>query len=154
MSLPRLDSRGLLPAGCHAAAWDEIRKDFCTSGHRRSLFSDLHRFVESELRPTAVGLRLILGGSFFSDKKSPSDIEAAVFLPNQEISARAPLVALAGKPEHLRIKQEYRVDFYVSFDLAGAPNFELFFQYAGPKTALMKGLNEKDLRGIIEVRSW
>jgi len=61
---------------------------------------------------------------------------------------------LATSTAHIRIKQTYGVDFYVSW-LGGTFNdFGLFFQYVGPKTALLKGLNERDTRGIVKVIEW
>lgn len=154
MPLPALDQRGFLPAGCHTASWDDVRQMFCSTGHRRSLMKDFQRFIDSELRPVGSGLPLIIAGSYLSDKVTPGDIETSIFIPNQELSARAELCALGSKEEHLRIKKEYGADFYVTFDLAGQPNFYDFFQYVGPKSAAKKGLHEKDRRGIIEVKPW
>ncbi|WP_147407006.1 hypothetical protein [Pseudomonas sp. 91RF] len=154
MPLPQLDDRGFLPAGCHSATWDEVRQMFCVSGHRRSLMRNFHRFIESELRAVGDGLPLIIAGSFLSDKVTPGDIETSIYLPNDQIAQRAGLCSIGSKVEHIRIKKEYGADFYVTFDLAGQPNFYDFFQYVGPKSASKKGLNEKDRRGIIEVTPW
>lgn len=44
------------------------------------------------------------------------------------------------------------MDFYAFPDINGNPcDFREFFQYVGIKTALAKGLDEKDKRGIIKV---
>ncbi len=154
MPLPQLDDRGFLPAGCHQASWDDIKAMFCITGHRRNLMKNFQRFIETELRPVGDGLPLIVAGSFLSDKVMPGDIETSIYLPNAEIATRASLCLIGSKTEHLRIKKEYGADFYVTFDLAGQPNFYDFFQYVGPKSAAKKGLNEKDRRGIIEVTPW
>ena len=115
---------------------------------------DFTRFVETELRPVGDGLSLIIAGSFLSDKLTPKDIEASILLPNDEIPKRSGLCAIGIKAEHMRIKAEYRADFYVTFDMHGQPNFYDYFQYVGPKSAASKGLDEKDRRGIIEVKPW
>lgn len=155
MPIPELDKRGFLPEGCHKASWDEIRKSFCVSGHRRNLMKEFHRFIESELRLVGSGLSLIIGGSFISDKVTPDDIESSILIPNAEISSRAALISIGNEAAHLRIKDEYGMDFYVNLDLAGHNDFYNFFQYVGPKAASKKkGLNEKDRRGIIEVSPW
>lgn len=155
MPLPDIDKRGFLPEGCHKASWDEVRKAFCISGHRRNLMREFHRFIEAELRPVGSGLSLIIGGSFISDKVTPGDIESSIFIPNAELPMRGGLVRMGSPSENARIKATYGMDFYVTLDLAGHNDFYNFFQYVGPKAAgKKKGLNEKDRRGIIEVSPW
>jgi hypothetical protein len=155
LPLPELDKRGFLPEGCHGATWDEIRKVFSVSGHRRNLMKEFHRFIEAELRPAGSGLSLIIAGSFISDKVTPDDIESSILIPNAELPSRADLIGIGSPAEHARIKATYGMDFYVTLDLAGHNDFYNFFQYVGPKAARKKkGLNEKDRRGIIEVSPW
>lgn len=154
MAIPAIDDRGLLPGGCHMGTLREIEQQFLFNPHRDRLYWQVRRFVDDELRKKAAGLRLILGGSFFSDKDSPADIEATVYLPAPMIVAHLPLMALQSIEEHSRIKREHRADFYVSLMVEGCNDLGLFFQYVGPKTAQAKGLNEKDARGVIEVESW
>lgn len=137
------------------ATWDEIRKAFCVSGHRRKLMKEFHRFIEAELRPAGSGLSLIIAGSFISDKVTPDDIESSILIPNAELPYRSDLIGIGSPAEHARIKAVYGMDFYVTLDLAGHNDFYNFFQYVGPKAARKKkGLNEKDRRGIIEVSPW
>lgn len=154
MPIPPLDNRGLLPGGCHIGTYGEIEQIFTYSKYRLDLYRQVRSFLDGELKSAALGLRLILGGSFFSDKQNPADIEATVYLPFVEVSKRNTLVALANQQAHDRIKMSYRADFYVSLVAPGYNDFGAFFQYVGPKTAQAKGLHEKDARGVIEVTPW
>lgn len=151
MPIPPLDNRGLLPEGIYDATIDEIHERFAISPYRQSLFSDFLCFLSQELpfqRPM-----IYMAGSYLSDKLQPDDIELTV--PLDLLSIQSPvgqkLFQLGGMPEHNRIKAQYRMDFYISLEMAGRPDFRLFFQYVGDKTAQAKGLNEKDKRGIIRI---
>ena len=154
MPLPPLDPRGLLPGGVHTGTLREIENRFLFNQHRHDLYTQVRIFVDSELRARASGLQLVLGGSFFSDKEHPADIEATIYLPSPMVIAYTPLMSLANQRENQRIKLSYRADFYVSLMVAGCNDLGMFFQYVGPKTAHDKGLHEKDARGVIEVEAW
>ncbi|QQE86941.1 DUF6932 family protein [Azotobacter chroococcum] len=154
MAIPPIDDRGLLPGGCHPGTFREIEQRFLFNQYRNQLYWQVRVFFDSELRSKASGLRLIVGGSFFSDKEEPADIEATVYLPAPMITEHLPLMKLQSIPEHNRIKADHRADFYVSLMVEGCNDLGLFFQYVGPKTANAKGLHEKDARGVIEVQSW
>lgn len=154
MSIPALDARGLLPGGVHAGTLREIEQRFLFNQHRSDLYYQVRGFLDGELRQKAFGLQLVLGGSFFSDKEHPADIEATVYLPSPMVVAHSELMALNDGRENLRIKNSFRADFYVSLMVVGCMNLGQFFQYVGPKTAHDKGLHEKDARGVIEVESW
>lgn len=154
MPLPPLDQRGLLPGGIHSGSLREIEDRFLFNQHRHDLYTQVRRFIDGELRTRASGLQLILGGSFFSDKEHPADIEATIYLPSPMVIAYTPLMSLSSQREHDRIELSYRADFYVSLMVAGCNDLGMFFQYVGPKTAHEKGLNEKDARGVIEVEAW
>lgn len=154
MPIPPLDHRGLLPGGKHSGSFREIEQSFLHNAHRQNLYHQVRGFIDTELRGIASGLQLVLGGSFFSDKASPADIEITIYLPSPMVFAYVPLMRLNTKAEHERIKLSYRADFYVSIMVAGCNDFGMFFQYVGPKTAHEKGIDEKDARGVIEVQSW
>lgn len=154
MALPPLDARGLLPGGVHTGTLREIEARFLFNQYRSDLYQQVRLFIDGELSPIASGLQLVLGGSFFSDKECPADIEATIYLPSPMVIAYVPLMALSNARENQRIKLSYRADFYVSIMVSGCNDLGLFFQYVGPKTAHDKGLHEKDARGVIEVESW
>ncbi|MGY2209905.1 MULTISPECIES: DUF6932 family protein [Pseudomonas] len=154
MPIPALDARGLLPGGIHVGTLRDIEQRFLFNQHRSDLYYQVKTFFDGELRGKAFGLQLVLGGSFFSDKEHPADIEATVYLPSPMVIAHVQLMALNNSAENARIKNSFRADFYVSLMVAGCMNLGQFFQYVGPKTAHDKGLHEKDARGVIEVEAW
>ncbi len=94
---------------------------------------------------------LVLGGSFFSDKLFPGDVEATLVYPLHLPPNRCWAILIAWQ----RIKDDLKrqgLDFYPT--LPGANDFSAFFQYVGTKSAADKGLAVKDPRGVIEVRDW
>ena len=154
MPVPPLDERGLLPGGVHTGSLREIETRFLFNQYRSDLYHQVRQFMDGELRQKASGLQLILGGSFFSDKDHPADIEATIYLPSPMVVAHVALMSINNERENARIKLAYRADFYVSLMVTGCMNLGQFFQYVGPKTAHDKGLHEKDARGVIEVEAW
>jgi hypothetical protein len=150
MPLPPLDNRGLLPEGIHEANRQEIEKVFCVSQYRQKLFKDLTRFLQNEIQVVGIG---ILAGSFFSDKAMPNDIEVTIPVNTSNLTDPAikHIIDLGNQMGHLRLKIEYRVDFYITFEMAGYNDFRQFFQYVGEKTANTKGLNSHDKRGIVKL---
>ena len=84
--IPPLDERGLLPPGCHRCKdWAELEERFAFNTHRQRLLGQALQFVQYRLTPLASGLRLLLAGSYLSDKAQPGDIEMLVFLPVHRI---------------------------------------------------------------------
>jgi len=152
--IPTLDERGLLPAGCHDATWPDIEARFASNPLRKLRLEQAHRCVRLELQAVATGLEMVLGGSYFSDKPDPGDIDCTIVLPVHEIPARAGLIALADDGGKGRLWIQYRVEFYITVALPGYNDFRLFFQYVGEKTADIKHLHAKDLRGTIKVEPW
>lgn len=154
--IPALDSRGLLPPGVHPATWAEIRSVFCHNTRRETLFSSIENFVLAELSQVPGHLKLVVGGSFFSDKDSPGDMEMTLYVAvtAESLSQYAHVFQLGGQSFHQHAKTLYEVDFYLSLQMPGCNDFGLFFQYVGPKTASIKQLQPKDVRGVIEVVPW
>lgn len=152
MPFPPLNEHGLLPAGIYEATWGEMEAVFLVNPHRERLYRDIRRFFDQELPPRAAELKLILGGSFFSDKSLPDDVEATLYTPVHPDFLD--LLALGTRNEHDRIRASYRLDFYLTPLVIGYHDFGDFFQYVGPKTAAAKGLHEKDKRGVIQVKPW
>ncbi|POM09981.1 hypothetical protein CUU62_27070 [Pseudomonas sp. WP001] len=143
-----------MPGGVHAGTLREIEDRFLFNQYRSDLYFQVRQFMDGELRQKAFGLQLVLGGSFFSDKENPADIEATVYLPSPMVVAHVALMSINNERENRRIKMAFRADFYVSLMVSGCLNLGQFFQYVGPKTAHDKGLHEKDARGVIEVEAW
>jgi hypothetical protein len=124
---------------------------FAVSTYRHALFNDFLRFLRHEL--TLPELLIYMAGSYLSDKTSPNDIEITLVADQSFIqsSAAQKIIPLGTASEHHRLKTQYRVDFYITIELAGYNDFRTFFQYEGDKTAQDKGIDAKDKRGIIRV---
>lgn len=156
--IPPLDQRGLLPHGVHTSTLAEVEARFATNGVRELRLAELRRFIATELRPIGDGLELFAGGSYFSDKVDPGDIDCTIEIPAAYINDRLPLIALfndgRSRTDKGRIWHEYRVEIYPTLVFPGHNDFKDFFQYVGEKTAALKNLNAKDRRGIIKVESW
>lgn len=154
--IPPLDVRGLLPPGCHPSPLEHIPPIFCTNDHRWHLWDSalagLDVLCDTVKQQPAPAPTLILGGSFFSDKALPNDIEATLLFPKETLPETCWFWAGQFTKIHAILKQVHRLDFYPS--LPGQNDFCLYFQYVGPKTAAIKGLGEKALRGVIEVLNW
>ncbi|MBI6780548.1 DUF6932 family protein [Pseudomonas syringae] len=152
MALPALDHRGLLPAGEHKCKFVEIEHIFLHSAYRCGLYASVRGFIDGPLRSAAPGLRLFLGGSFFSDKPHPEDIEATVYLPSLPPSRFMAVMGIFALHSHY--KQANYVDFFPSIQMPNQNDFVKYFQYVGPKTASAKGLDERAGRGVVEVIEW
>lgn len=154
--IPTLDPRGLLPPGEHTATWEEVRAAFCTNTRREILLNSVRQFVAIELAVVPGDLRLVIGGSFLTDKDDPSDIEMTVYLEvtQETLEALGQVFKLGDKTFHGYAKSQYEVDFYLSYKMPGCNDFGAFFQYVGPKTASVKQLDPREKRGIIEVVQW
>lgn len=154
--IPPLDARGLLPPGVHDADLEGVPPLFCTNAHRHRLWDDA---VEGlDLLCDVVRVHpdhcpaLVLGGSFFSDKATPGDIEATFAFAPGTPPDRCWFWAMQHAQLHAMLKAQHRLDFYPS--LPGQNDFTAFFQYVGPKTAQAKGLDQKALRGALRVQPW
>ncbi len=153
--IPPLDERGLLPPGTHTCdGLGDVERHFATNARRAHLLSGLKAFLHDELSAAAFDLDLYLAGSYFSDKSHPGDIDCTIVLPFEQLASFGLLIGLAADGAKGRIHQQYEVEFYVTFESLGGNDFRQFFSYVGEKTAQAKGIDAKDLRGIVKVNSW
>jgi hypothetical protein len=152
LALPILDHRGLLPKGEHPCRFSEIEQIFLHTPYRSDLYANVRSFIDGPLKTSGSGLRLFLGGSFFSDKPQPADIEATVYLPAVPPARFAAVMGLFALHDHYKATNQ--VDFFPSIQMPGQNDFVKFFQYVGPKTASTKGLDERAGRGVVEVVQW
>lgn len=155
--IPPLDRRGLLPPGVHECSWEQARNWSGADSWRGTIWAGLE-IVRPALRqlfqpPTSLP-RIVLGGSYFSDKPNPDDIEVTVVLEPGSPAALIGDVVAHYHQYHSDYKATHRVDFYPILPGPGLSDFRAFFQYVGVKTATTKGLDPKDARGVIQVASW
>ena len=79
--IPPFRSDGYLPEGLHVGSGAEITFRFGSSTPRRCrLALRLRRWIDLVRRVAA--LRLLIDGSFVTDKHEPNDIDAVILLPN------------------------------------------------------------------------
>lgn len=147
--IPSLDANGLLPPGVHDCTLPEIRMSFTWNAHRLSLFSGLENCITSELHARFVG-HIYCDGSFVTDKVDPRDVDLCLDLrstpgQNQWLGLQY------FQTERSRLQSQYHVDFWINVDLQGSNDFSRFFQYVGQKTALAKGLQPADTKGILRL---
>lgn len=156
MAIPPLDARGLLPPGIYPVELEKVPPAFCTNAHRWALWDDvlagLDMLCPLVQQHQGVDPQLIVGGSFFSDKILPADIEATLVFPPGTPGDLCWFWVVQFGALHAKLKTDHRLDFYPS--LPGENDFSRFFQYVGPKTAAAKGLTATDPRGALRLLQW
>ena len=81
LTIPRFRSDGYLPEGLYAASAAEVLFRFGSSSRRRRrLAIRVQRWIE--LARQVGALRLLIDGSFVTDKTDPGDVDAVVLLPS------------------------------------------------------------------------
>ena len=78
--LPEFNKKGYLPPGLHRSNFTEVRQRFGNTDKRQDLLRNLHNFVNVARKVGAI--KLILDGSFVTDKKEPNDIDAILVVPD------------------------------------------------------------------------
>lgn len=147
LSIPSLDSHGLLPGGIHDCSVSDIERAFGWNPHRLDLLDKFKNCLIGEIRPK-FSEPIYFDGSFVTDKEIPDDIDMVLELNNSPDATKwQGLVFL--RDQQSRLMKDYRVHFWIN--LPGNSDFCHFFQYIGIKTANFKGLNPKHLKGILRL---
>jgi hypothetical protein len=73
MSIPEFNELGYLPPGVHDSSWQEFLRRFATNSHRLRLVTGLAAALHKLGR--AGCNRVIIGGSFVTDKECPNDFD-------------------------------------------------------------------------------
>lgn len=151
--LPNFTEHGLLPEGIHECSLEDAHNRFCYNDHRKRIWDGLGVTLKLMQQDGLAGGCLLIDGSFVTDKHIPSDVEVlfdVTSITDEQLLYRAYRFFF---DHHNQLKTNYMVDWYAN--LPGAPNdFSLFFQYVGEKTAQIKGISPKDLKGLLKVESW
>lgn len=149
MPIPSLDKHGLLPSGVYDCSLQEISEVFATNKHRGQLFGNLLSCLHNEIRPL-FDSPIYINGSFVTDKDHPEDVDVALEL--EGVSDKKKLEALVYMNNHQnRLLIEYQVHFWINLALPGVSDFSMYFQYIRAKTARLKGLNPRHLKGILRI---
>jgi len=75
MSLPDFDQDGYLPPGIHAASLEEVIKRFGTISQVRNRQAELLRQVVEAAKAYTTIKRVLIWGSFVTDKLEPADLD-------------------------------------------------------------------------------
>lgn len=144
------NGHGLLNPGFLDCTLACIEDALLFTEHRIQLWADFKQAIEL-IKAAGFDFDLYIDGSFVTDKQLPNDIELILDVRNK--SSQDQLAAIMfHMRNHNTLKQSYRVDCYPNLGV-GSNDFCSFFQYVGEKTAIVKGLSSKDLKGIIRVIS-
>lgn len=94
--LPEFDKIGYLPPGLHRSDFTEVQRRFGNTDGRQELLRNLYDFVNVARKVGAS--RLILDGSFVTDKEEPNDIDAILVVPdNLDTTTREVHILLESK---------------------------------------------------------
>lgn len=105
--------------------------------------------MTTEIRP-AFPDPIIFDGSFVTDKDTPDDIDVVLDLCHAPDTRKLQgLIFMV--TNRARFKSIYRVHFFVNLPGIGQSDFTAYFQYLGVKTAKFKGLDPKDLKGVLRL---
>lgn len=149
MSVPTLNSKGILPPGIHDCSLSEIEAAFAWNAHRQQLLQNFQRCLASEIRPRFLD-PLVFDGSYVTDKDLPDDIDAVLDLSAADVGHAYQGLAFMVQNQ-ARLKSSYSVDFWVNLPGIGRNDFCAFFQYVGVKTAKFKGMDPKDPKGVLRL---
>lgn len=147
MPIPALTDQGLLPAGRHPCSFAEIPPVFCWNTHRTQLWEGFEEFW-GWYRPQRWSGQIYLNGGFVTDKPEPEDIDMVTDLAGLSEADQMQALLFMSKNQNF-IFEKYKVHFW--FNFPGFNDFASFFQYAGVKTAAIKGIDAKHPKGILRI---
>jgi hypothetical protein len=140
MPIPSFLENGLLPPGLHHADMSEVEDRFGKSTpRRRELFERLKMFVE--LAHLCGALKMLINGSFVTDKPEPGDVDVVIRLDqyHEELVAQSDPKAL--ELERMFESREPKEAFAAFYEDRWEDWVEFFAKVKG-NTALRKGLVE------------
>ena len=129
--IPAFNDDGYLPEGVHRATLEEVAARFGVESElRRAEVQSLGWLVDLARRAGA--LRLIVNGSFVTDRPEPNDVDCVLLIgPGFPRDAEAEQELLDGLP-------------FVELKIVGAEDFTLFVEriFASDRQAIPKGMIE------------
>ena len=146
--IPQFNGYGILPAGVHDCSWHQFRARFAYNPHRREILRSLVSFLRKEVIPAGISAPIYLDGSYARNKPMPADVDVVL-----DLRASPPQAAIAGLmlfQQRVRIKQQYKVDFWVKHPVMEC-DLSAFFQYLGDKAGAELSLDKKWPKGILRI---
>jgi hypothetical protein len=129
--IPEFNDDGYLPPGIHTATLEEIAARFGQESEtRRAQMQSLGWLVDLARRAGAK--RLIINGSFVTDKFEPNDVDCALLIET-------------GFPIDPRAEKELRDGLpFIALDLVGEDQFQILSErfFATDRLAVPKGMIE------------
>jgi hypothetical protein len=144
--IPLFDDDGNLPPGIHVATWDEFKRRYGTTRHRRSLLKGL-RIALGILRKVGCQ-RAYVDGSFVTAKRAPQDFDVAWEPDGVDVAKLLRLEPVFGEFDNRRAAQKAKFSgesfpSSATADVAGSTFLE-FFQI-DKSTGNSKGIVAIDL---------
>lgn len=140
MPIPPFRQDGCLPEGLYAVTLDEVRVRFgSTSDRRRELMTCIEEWIE--MARDIQALRLLLDGSFVTEKDSPNDVDAVMLLPmdfQQRIQRSDPV---AWEIEHC-VRYKTPAELFAAYSEERWNSFVEFFSRTRGPSGVRKGLVE------------
>ena len=149
MPLPEFRPDGWLPEGHHPATWDEMVARFggAPGSRRAAVLSGLLQWRDA-VRAKGMGGRLILDGSFISDKVAPGDFDGIFVYNEVSFQTAAQDAAAMALLDDAYCKERYSGDIW-AFSEKAIRDFPAFCRVDGfdlhKLTRLPKGVVEVDL---------
>jgi hypothetical protein len=131
LMIPRCDDEGYLPPGIHPATLEEIAARFGQESELRQAQMQSLRWLVELARRAGVQ-RIVVNGSFVTDKLEPNDVDCVLLIgPGFPRDAAAEAELLAGLP-------------FVTLDLVDAEAFRQFTErtFATDRNLVPKGMLE------------
>jgi hypothetical protein len=129
--IPEFNDVGYLPAGIHPATLDEIDRRFGQESELRKAQMESVRWLVGLARRAGV-LRIVVNGSFVTDKMEPNDVDCVLLIGEGYPSdADADLELQAGLP-------------FINVELVDGAGFRLFTErtFATDRLLVTKGMVE------------
>ena len=129
--LPDFNDDGYLPPGVHLATLDEVAERFGRETELRRVQTESLQWLV-DLARRAGALRLIVNGSFTTDRPEPNDVDCVLLIgPGFPRNAEAEKELLDGLP-------------FIELKMVGAEDFTLLVEriFATDRQAVAKGMIE------------
>jgi hypothetical protein len=152
--IPALDHRGLLPVGIHCCTLEQLELVFGGTLRRQQLVESLVKCTHLMHGAELAG-DLIVNGSFVTDKLNPGDVELCLDVSRASVKVQANAL-LFHVQNHAKLDR-MGVDWYPNLPESEdglQRDFTRYFQYVGEKSAAMKRLDPRDLKGILKLAKW
>lgn len=144
--IPECKSNGLLPAGIHRGSWNEFKRRFGGTLHRRKLLQGLEAAARN--LKSAGCKRIFINGSFVTSKERPNDFDALWDIDGVDPEKLDP-VLLDFSARRAAQKEKYFGEFFPAQMIeTGTGRLFLDFFQIDKETAKRKGIVEINVEKV------